>query len=384
MKQLVSLGYLLGVIILVCGAGGNAAHAQTDVQIESIEVNQAIGVQLNNALKFVAGKDTVVRAILSQEVTIDPTRTSALVSRDGTDVALLEPAASTVPSRIIDFPCPSRAACGDWQAGSYVFKVLVNGVEKTTEGTDYTFVPRKGLRVLVVPVKANYNGTITTPGERWKTMDAYLRRVYPIAADNLVWDAREELDASDPMYNLETDEGRLALWKALVQLQPTECQADLSTPGCYDKVLGFVSDRANGYPTGTLQGYTYGPPGNIIVESDEDAEATVAHEIGHNYGLGDTYNGGQFNCDVNPTPNSFQGRDFTNPGASQEPFSCLKDKLQYEGVSAPLVAVDSHPYEVGGRGALPQMASFMGSGGKQEVFWPMPEEYDRLFEQLAP
>ena len=43
----------------------------------TIEINQGIGIQKNNALKFVAGTDAVIRAFLPAPVTIDPTQTSA-------------------------------------------------------------------------------------------------------------------------------------------------------------------------------------------------------------------------------------------------------------------------------------------------------------------
>ncbi len=40
-------------LLLLFGASARAAHAQA---IQGIEVNQAIGIQKNNNLKFVAGK----------------------------------------------------------------------------------------------------------------------------------------------------------------------------------------------------------------------------------------------------------------------------------------------------------------------------------------
>src|SRR5437764_459157 len=71
-----------------------------------------------------------------------------------------------------------------------------------------------------------------------------------------------------------------------------------------------IMARPLGFPNGILQGYTYGRPANIGVITDQDAAATVAHEIGHTYGLGDTYDGGSFNCPVNPAPAEFQGQDW--------------------------------------------------------------------------
>ncbi len=59
--------------------------------------------------------------------------------------------------------------------------------------------------------------------------------------------------------------------------------------------------RPDTYPNGRLQGYTMGSPANIVVASDEDAAATIAHEIAHNFGIGDAYDGGRFS-QANPPP----------------------------------------------------------------------------------
>src|SRR5438552_2515372 len=77
-------------------------------QVESIEINQAIGVQKNNARKFVAGKDTVIRAYLTSTAIITPEQTQAVVRRNGDVVATI--AANTYDSAtpVVDFLCPSR------------------------------------------------------------------------------------------------------------------------------------------------------------------------------------------------------------------------------------------------------------------------------------
>src|SRR5436309_11928943 len=92
-----------------------SAFAQT--QLDSIEINQAIGVQKNDARKFVAGKDTVIRAFLAAPVEIDPAKTNAAVTRDGQSVATLAPNSYDGPTDVVDFLCPNRDACGNWVAG---------------------------------------------------------------------------------------------------------------------------------------------------------------------------------------------------------------------------------------------------------------------------
>ncbi len=355
------------------------AFAQT--QIESIEINQAIGVQKNNARKFVAGKDAVIRVFLASPVTVDKANSSATITRDGEEIATIAANSYDDATAVVDFLCPSRGACGSWAAGSYSFDVKVNGVTKRSSGT-YNFVERGKIRVLAVPVKANYRGKIVAVTDsRWKTFGDYVRGTYPVAADGLIWVTREELDASDSSFDLETDDGRRNLWEALEKLIPATCAADPSEDGCFNQVFGFIMDRPNGYPNGNLQGYTYGMPANIGVVKDEDARATVAHEIGHTYGLGDTYDGGSLACKVNPAPDSFEGKDFDDPSKK---VRCVTGREALEDVSATKIPEEQHPYEVGGRGALGDSAEYMGSGGKQAQFWTTQEAYDWLFDKLVP
>jgi hypothetical protein len=363
-------------VTLLYGLWPPAVHGQT---IQSIEINQAIGVQKNGNLKFVAGKDTVVRAFMTSPVSVDQDRTSATVVRDGTVVATLAPNSYEGQTSVVDFLCPSRATCGNWAAGNYVFNVQVNAQTRTTDGTSYRFLERGKLRVLAVPVKTNYNGTIlSVANDSWKTLWEFTRSVYPVAHDGLEWTTRDELDASQ--HNIETDEGKKQVWEALANLNPPYCNANKEANGCFDKIVGFTPARANTYPAGTNQGYTFGPPANIVVASDEDAAATVAHEIAHNYQIGDAYNGGSFSCTANPTPDEFAGTDFD----TQEPVRCTAGRVPLAGVGGTLVPASHHPYEVGGRGALPDMAEFMGSGGLQAQFWASQDTYDWIFDRLTP
>jgi uncharacterized protein (TIGR03437 family) len=367
---------LLFPCALLCAS---AAFGQS-ISIDQVEINQAIGRQLNDKPVFVAGKDTVIRAFLNQEVTIDETKTSAVVKRDGQTVATVQPKSSNTPVKIVDFLCSSRAACGEWAAGSYTFEVTVNGVTKSTEGTTYAFQPRAKLRILVRPVKANFGGVIKTiPNEKWKTMWQYTAKIYPIAADAIFWDIQPELDATDSKYDLNTQPGRDELWNTLTALLPAHCKANPKGTDCYDLIVGFISNRPV-TPSGELQGYA-SKPTSVVVATDDDAEMTVAHEIAHVYGVGDTYDGGTFRCAVNPAPDSYKGNDWDNPDVK---VSCTAGRVPLEGVSATKIPETQHLYDVTGRGALPDMACYMGSGGKPSNFWTSQEAYSQLFTQLAP
>ena len=369
----------VGSLVSVGGSGDSQL-------IQTVQINQALGAQKNNNRKFVAGKSTVVRAFAASPVTVDAANTRAIVKRNGTTVATLAPDSYAGSTSVIDFQCPSLGACGDWAVGTYTFEVTLNGqtlAEPSASATySYQFQERAALRILALPVKSRYNGTIIqVTDEKWKTMWQFTQRTYPVADNNVKWTIREEFDASDPKYDLETDTGRFAIWQALTNLQPPICSASPKDAGCYDLIVGFIPERPNTYPNGTLQGYTYGKPTNMVVAKDEDAAATVAHEIGHVYGLGDEYNGGSIRCTVNPTPDAFSGKDWDNRANTT---SCSAAKLALPGVSTTLIPAANYPFEVGGRGALPDVGSFMGSGGLQSQFWVSQDDYDWLFDQLAP
>lgn len=87
-------------LVLLCGAFARNVQAQA---IQSVEINQALGVQKNGNLKFVAGKDTVVRAFMTSPVAVDAAQTSATITRDGTVVATLTPNSYGGATSVVDF-----------------------------------------------------------------------------------------------------------------------------------------------------------------------------------------------------------------------------------------------------------------------------------------
>jgi hypothetical protein len=384
MKRIIFKSWL--AMLLLCMTIGSSYG----LEIQKIEINQALGVQKDNHLYFVAGKDTVVRAFLSEEATITVDQTWAKVSKDGTQVIQLAPKSYDKPVKIVDFLCPTLQDCGNWAAGTYTFEVSVNSVVKKEPAdgnttTSYVFKERKEVRVLALAVKANYNGTIVSVAdEKWKTMWRFTASVYPVAASKLKWEIRNEFDASADKYNQENEKGQQELWQALTNLMPSTCSANPKSEGCYDLIVGFIQARPKGYPNGTTQGYTYGKPTNIVVASDGDAPATVAHEIAHVYGVGDTYKGGSIRCSVNPAPNGMSGKDWD----TQADTSCTAGRKPYpapDELGAALITADQNPYEVGGRGLLGDMADYMGScGSNPKIYWTTQDAYDWLFTQFDP
>jgi hypothetical protein len=384
---MVSLVFLLSLVLAPAEVWGQ-------LEINKIEVNQAIGNQYKNHLNFVAGKSTVVRAFLTEAVTFSKRfkllgleNTSATATNKTTAKSFeLKPKSYDAATDVVDFYCPKVSDCGNWAAGNYEFSVTVKGVTKTTTDT-YAFQERKSLKILAVPVKANYSDNVVPyPSENYKTLWKFTRDVYPIPDDGIKWITRKELDASAAEYDLNKKDGQdrpgwYALWSTLANLNPNQCTAGGSQgKDCYDLVVGFVPKSPPG-----AAGFTYGKPANIVTGTDEDAAATVSHEMAHCYDIGDTYGGAAatINCKLNPAPDGWVGKDWY----TRKNTACWKGTQPYllegEGIGAK-IPLSAHAYDVNNRGALGVMADFMSSSGIDSIFWITPEVYNHLFESFAP
>ena len=376
------------VFLLSLGLAPAEVWGQLD--IKKIEVNQAIGNQYKGHLNFVAGKSTVVRAFLSESVSFSKRlkllgldNTSATATNNTTGKSFeLKPKSYDAATDVVDFYCPKVSDCYNWAAGDYEFSVTVKGVTKATTDT-YQFDERKSLKILAVPVKANYsNNILPYPSDNYKTLWQFTRDVYPVSDNGIKWKTRKELDASAKDYdqNLKKNKkepGQEALWDLLADFNPSHCPPFGKTPGddCYDLIVGFIPKSPPG-----LAGYTYGRPANIVTGTDDDAAATVAHEMAHGYQIGDTYQGGAINCRINPAPSEWWGENWYD---RSKIVYCPKGPEPYEKIGAK-IPLSAHAYDVNVRGKLGVMADFMGSSGTDSIFWITPPVYDHLFNSFAP
>ncbi len=394
--QRISTALIVAAVFgIIIGAGG--IFAQSQLRITGIEVNQVLGVQKDNHQYYVAGKNTVIRAFLSEAVDIDSTQTWVNVSRGGNQTFKIYPKKATEAVATVDFLCENMTACGNWAAGSYTFHPYINGTAGTVSNS-HVFSTSTTIRVLAVSVKANYGkgGIKSVSDARWKKMGDFMQNVYPLAEGSVNWTPRPTaLDASDDDYDLEKSKGDGAwnLSNALANLIPARCKTSPQGAGCYDFVVGFIKEGLTQDNGEGLVGYAY--PGSrsvVVVAGDDDAPATVAHEIAHQYGIGDTYDGAttsSIRCSVNPAPDTFKGRNWDNDlkgvisCTAGRPKSALKDK-EGDPINGAQVAAADHPYEVNGRGALKEMADFMSSSGPwQKQLWITKDNYDWLYRRLV-
>jgi len=347
--------------------------------VKEIQPIQVLGrYEYNNdgdyvkATDFVAGKDTVIQVFLPNDVKAEEQSNGKVeIYRAGSKITTLSSFKKDTKNNTLIFIPSNRSSCGNWQAGTYKFVAKVGDSEELTLDNVF-FREQRKLRVLAVPIKANYAGTVKTAGNQWKSGAAFMRRVYPVAYNNITYKQHSTYNASDSSYDITTNAGQYKLWQALNELQKK---------GSYDLIIGFIEDGIT-LPNGSvLQGYTYGPPSNIVVNSDQDMQATVAHEVAHIYEIGDEYQGGAYNLSVNSPPLGYRGTDWDD---SSRTVTASDPKVKpYPGAQGALISEKLNPYDTGGRGLLGDSICFMGSGAAQSKNWISPSVWKHLFKTLA-
>lgn len=351
----------------------------TFAAIKNLEVNQGLSYYMDKSSgkislieTFVAEKNTVILVEVDEEIEIDPQTQMVEIIKDGVVITTLLPNGKGKTTLLEFLPKGINEVKG-WTSGTYEIKATIG---EWTATRTVEFKNTEPLNILVVPVKANYGGAIKSCNGLYKTARTFLEQTYPVAEKNINWVVGKEIDLSSAEYDLITDDGQYAVWDAARNLQAKGKDGK----DTYDLILAFVPDRQGA--ESNLQGYTFGKPANIITESDEDMQATVAHEIAHCYKIGDEYAGGSFNPIVNDPPLGMTGRDFnTGEGniVGKNPIFVSDESLGEGSV----IDNQLRPYEFGGRGIIKtNTISYMGSGGAQANYWTTPIIYEYLYNEF--
>ncbi len=346
-----------------------------------IQPNQALGrykyvdeQHYTPASDFVAGKDTVIQVFFDKAVPVDKLggEISLEVSKDGSNVATLKDFVTDTENNALIFRPKDRSECGNWQAGTYKFTAKVKDAEETLDNVQ--FQDRRDLKVLAVPVKTRFLGVVETPSGEWESGYKCMRQTYPVANDKVTWTRGPLFDATGEDCNTVTSAGERKLWEELNKMGEG-----------YDLVIGFVQSRIPVTRKGKItkiQGYAFlDGKASIVVNSDEDMQATVPHEVAHIFKVGDTYDGGGYNLAINCPPYLYEGTILgtdtavTGPDPEVKPFP--------GSGTGTLVAKELHPYEMG-RGLRDDSMCFMGSGTTQDNYWITPEVWKHLFWSLTP
>lgn len=327
--------------------------------------------ELYDMNKFVAGKSTAIRVQFSEEREIEQDGSLILsIYKDDEEVVELLPISGGSFDYAVFAPRNIKDV-NSWEAGEYKFALYDNFNEEIASRTE-EFSEAKKIKVLMVPVLANYGGQVAACEGEWMTGIQMTRDTYPLADDGIEVVLGDELDCSADMYNLRTNEGRYNVWQAL---------SDLQTPNKdYELILGYVRYRQG--ENGTTQGYTYGIPANIITESDGDMQPTVAHEIAHCYFVGDEYDGGSMNPMVNPAPFGMEGSHWDY--RDQTIQSSREAVERVDTHTGSLVDTNQVPFNTRTMEALQPAGSWMGSGSENmNDYWITSDIWNHLFSAFV-
>lgn len=347
-----------------------------DSRVYAIEVNQSLswGYDTENGGYFLmdhfaAGKETAIFVTFTEplrNVLGRSTSADIVVSKGGDFLTALD-WIDYADDYTLYFQPKNMADVANWSAGSYTFEFYIGG-EVAAERT-VGFHDTIDMKILAVPIVANYGGWIARCNGDWRNGDEMVYATFPVAKSRVQYILGAELDLSGSRYNLETESGMRNVWEALANLQ---------TPGNdYTVIIGFVPDPMDG----TL-GYTYGLPAVVASESDPEMLATVIHEIAHVYGIGDEYEGGSINLRVNTPPYGMSGRDMFGMRTVTAQNRLISDgsAVGSDGTGAAIYPAQ-RPFYVEGRRLLGPVSSYMGggTGGRSFDMWVTSELWIHKF-----
>ena len=352
-----------------------------DPSIGMIEINQALSYGFDADTgeyylmdSFVAGKETAIFVSLAEPP--DPGSEIMLrIEKDG------EPLITLFPQEMVDettvlFQPMNMAEVNNWQQGGYSFTFELDDKYAVRTANFFEAMP---LKILAVPVVANYSGRVVSCYGQWRNTSQMLIDAYPIAKDGLEYVLGPELDLSARMFDLNTDEGRYYVWDALRNLQ---------TPNNdYTLIVGFVPEEGYMESRGFwFGGYTCGLPANIVCENQRDVLSIVLHEIAHCYKVGDEYPGGHLNDNLNPPPYMMKGFDII----TQEPAVGTKEHVHGGdefGLMSPgsYIYPEQRPYVARERTLLEDTTSFMSSATGENPYtkWITSDIWNRLFKAFT-
>lgn len=356
--------------------------------IKMIEINQCLSYGFDTETgelyimeNFVAGKETAIFVAFEEPFDL---RSEAVltIERDGDVIAQLSPAAIPDEYTLLFQPIDTSEV-DNWQAGAYSFRFDMDGGHAVRTANFYDSIP---LRILAVPVLANYAGNVVACEGNWFEGITMMIAEYPVARANIEYILGPELDLSDSRYDITNEEyGMRNVWEALCRLQREDDP--------YTLIVGFVRNACGA--NRRCMGYTYpsqtAPKANIVVGNTPDWITTIPHEVAHCYGIGDEYPGGSLALEVNAPPYRMEGHvmgryEYRNGQYSLIPIAGDNPNVlggQSFGLdeSGSWVYPEQRPYWVEGRALLRNVTSYMGwcTGGDPFMRWTSSEIWNHIY-----
>jgi len=347
--------------------GRESSHASFDSRVDTIEINQSLSYGFNSETgefflmdHFAAGKETAIFATFYESVSdvLNDSSTCFInIYRDGVFLTQLD-WINQPDDNSLYFQPKNIADVGHWEEGEYRFELHIDDELAAVRITHfYRSIPMK---ILAVPVVTNYNGRIERPEGLWRTAGQMIPATFPVARSDVEFVLGPEVDLS--RYDITTTEGKYRVWRALCTLQTRNND--------FEAIIGFIPHPIMSVDMGgVILGYTYQLPAVVASESDPEILATVIHEIAHGYGIGDEYEGGSMNLNVNMPPYGMSGHDiFTRMSVTGNHQEVLGGRDIGLSGTGSIIHPQQRPFHVEGRRMLDNVTSYMGGGTGGDSF----------------
>ena len=378
----------VSLLLVSCGSGGDRDGAETTyvgqyippdreilTKVDVLEINQALSYDYDESTgeyslmsNFVSGKNTLVFARTTksfeesgEEIRLKLTSKNGVACEYGQYAPLSDEycAAFLIPAKDIE------------KSGNYTFSLRADGYE-IAKRTEY-LAETKELNVLFVPLKARIARFADAPDD-YSDLLSHVSAAYPISTDKLIAHVGRTADLSGSSYDLSTSDGLYNVWKYLSDQASDK----------YDLVIGLV----NGNMGEEMQyaAYSCGYPAVIINVNSHNYSAVISHELAHFWQVGDEYDGGVFNPDVNGAPAGYKGVSFydRNEALVSENNNITKASDYGYAVSGSAVSEALIPCNTSEITLYGTKASFMGSlEASTWDYWITPAVWNQLYEALA-
>jgi hypothetical protein len=358
---------------------GESGFSSSDPAIKMIEVNQGLSYGYDTGTgefylmdNFVAGKETAV--FIDLERPPDPKADVKLtVERNGALVCVMSEFDYIDDSTLL-FQPEDMAEAGFWQPGFYSFTFEMGGSTAVRTTTLYESMP---LKILAVPLMANYDGRIASCTGAWENGAQMLIDTYPVAKADVEYVLGPEIDVSAQEYDLVQNyfDSWFAVGNVLTELQTPEND--------YTMILGFMPEPifyGNGDRT---SGYSHNQLVSVIGENQPEMLMAVCHEIAHGYYVGDEYPNGFFNPVVNCPPYKLSGRNLLDQNQTIEGTNENVVSGEEYGLIGPgsVIYAEQRAYCVSDKRLLGAVTSFMGNARDLDPYtrWISSEIWNHLF-----
>ena len=200
-------------------------------EIASVEVSQAWDEEgaLFATDELAEGRDTAVFVWLSSPLGHTPDERDSLAVGRGSEIVGVYAADATSTADCLRFFITGEDAAA-LTAGEYTFSAVVDGAQFNRRALVHE---TRALRVLAVPVLANFGGATSYPTESVQAALDRLQREFPLTNGGLNAVTAPGLTLSAESYDLRTNSGLVLAWEAL--------RARAGLLDGYDLILGFVS-----------------------------------------------------------------------------------------------------------------------------------------------